>query len=99
MCGIGGHLELDTGRATDPSLAEQHRPPGKVHDKYTVGSGQPKTRHKAAGRCNLGERLVGDDAFEQPAEMAVDLVGIAKYGHDRPHNPRFSSGSPRSSRS
>ena len=79
---ISGHLEFDTRGDANPGFAEEHVPSRKVHDKHASGVGQSKARNKPGSRCNVGERLVGDYPLEQPAQMAVDLVGIAEKGND-----------------
>src|SRR5271166_198808 len=78
---VSGHLEFDTRGDADPGFAEEHVPPRKVHNKHASGVGQSKARNKPGSRCNVCERLVGDYPLEQPAQMAVDLVGIVEYWH------------------
>ena len=74
-------VQLESGGHVGPGFAQEHLPSGKVDDEHAIGVGQPESGHQPGSCSNVGERLVGDNVFEQSPEVTVDLVGIAEYGH------------------
>ena len=79
---IGPHVQLESGSRAGPGFAQEYRLSGKVDDERAIGISQPEPGHQPGSCSNVGKRLVGDNVFEQSPEMTVDLVGIAKYGHN-----------------